>query len=70
MEKSKLSWYYSVACDRAHQVIDDLYESVHNDEGLPVECVEIIEQSVSRISDNLEEELSLIKSALDEYLES
>jgi len=70
MEKSKLSWYYATACNRAHDVIDELYESIHSEEGLPQECVEIIDQSMERVALNIEEELSLIKSALDEHLES
>jgi len=70
METSKLSWYYSIACERAHEVIDEFYESLHSEEGLPEECKEIVEGAMERIAENIDEELSLIKSALDEYTES
>ena len=70
MEKSKLSWYYSVACDRAQDVVSELYEALHDEEGNPVVCIEVIEESVTRVGESITEELSLIKSILDEYIES
>ena len=69
MEISKLSWYYATACERAHDVIDEFYESIHSEEGLPKECIELIDKSMERVANSIEEELSLIKSALDEHLE-
>tara|TARA_R100000541_G_scaffold24712_1_gene34405 strand:+ start:5048 stop:5263 length:216 start_codon:yes stop_codon:yes gene_type:complete len=70
MEISKLSWYYATACNRVHTVVDEFYESVHTEEGLPQECRDVIDQAMERVTVNIEEELSLIKSALDEHLES
>ena len=70
METSKLSWYYATACNRAHDAIDEFYESIHSEEGLPQECIDIVDKSMERVANNIEEELSLIKSALDEHLES
>ena len=31
----KISWYYHHACDRIHEIIDDLYEALHKEEGIP-----------------------------------
>jgi len=70
MEISKLSWYYATACERAHDVIDEFYESIHSEEGLPQECIDLVDKSMERVANNIEEELSLIKSVLDEHLES
>ncbi len=70
MEISKLSWYYATACDRVHTVVDEFYETGHTEEGLPQECQHIKAQAIERVTENIDEELSLIKSALDEHLES
>ena len=69
MEKSKLSFYYHLACDRAHTLLDDLYEALHEDDGEPVIEAEIINASIEAVSNVIREELSIIKSALDEYTE-
>ena len=69
MEKSKLSFLYHLACDRAHALLDDLYESLHDEDGNPVIEAEIINTSVESVSTVIREELSIIKSALDEYTE-
>ena len=70
MEKSKLSFYYNLACDRAHIVLDDLYESLHDEDGNPVIDLTLIESSIQAVSNVISEELSIIKTALDEHEES
>jgi len=70
MEKSKLSFFYHLACDRVHDAIDDLYESLHNEDGEPILESDIINSSTEAVSNVVREELSIIKTALDEYAES
>lgn len=70
MEKSKLSFFYHLACDRVHDAIDDLYESLHNEDGEPILESDIINSSTEAVSNVVREELSIIKTALDEYTES
>ena len=48
MELSKLSWYYHHACDRIHEIIDDLYEALHNEEGVPMELTGEVEEARGR----------------------
>tara|TARA_R100000149_G_C5833812_1_gene108387 strand:- start:64 stop:291 length:228 start_codon:yes stop_codon:yes gene_type:complete len=69
MEKSKLSFYYHLACDRVHIVLDDLYESLHDDDGDPIMDPALIESSIQAASSVINEELSIIKTALDEHSE-
>ena len=70
MEKSKLSFFYHLACDRVHEAIDDLYESLHDEDGKPILESDIINSSTEAVSNVVREELSIIKTALDEYTES
>ena len=70
MEKSKLSFFYHLACDRVHEAIDDLYESLHDEDGNPILESDIINSSTEAVSNVVREELSIIKTALDEYTES
>ena len=70
MEKSKLSFFYHLACDRVHDAIDDLYESLHNEDGEPILESDTINSSTEAVSNVVREELSIIKTALDEYTES
>ena len=69
MEKSKLSFYYHLACDRSHKILDDLYESLHDEDGQPIIDHSIIESSIEAVSNVINEELSIIKESLDEYSE-
>ncbi len=67
METSKLSSYYYLACDRIHQVVDDLYEAVHDEVGLPVETSEEVEEAIDGVKSLIWHEIDLIKSAVDEF---
>ena len=66
METSKLSWYYHHACDRIHQVIDDLYEDLHKETGIPKEELSLVEEAMEGVKAAIYQELDLIKSAVDE----
>ena len=67
METSKLSEYFFLACDRIHQVIDDLYESLHDEDGESLLKAEEVEQAMEGIKSAIYQELDLIKSVVDEY---
>ena len=67
MELSKLSWYYHHACDRIHEIIDDLYEALHKEEGIPLELTGEVEEAMEGVKAAIYQELDLIKSAVDEH---
>ena len=67
MELSKLSWYYHHACDRIHEIIDALYEALHNEEGVPMELTGEVEEAMEGVKTAIYHELDLIKTAVDEH---
>ena len=67
MEISKLRAYYHLACDRIHQIVDDLYEAVHDEVGLPLETSEEVEEALKDVKSLIWHEIDLIKSAVDEF---
>jgi hypothetical protein len=67
MELSKLSWLYFHACDAMHQVVDDLYESLHNDEGEPLERRSRVDEAMEGVKMALLQELDLITSSASEH---
>jgi len=67
METSKLSWYYFYACDRIHDIIDDLYEALHKETGLPKEKLSHVEEAMEGVKAAIYQELDLIKTAVDEH---
>tara|TARA_R100000406_G_C3038972_1_gene105434 strand:+ start:391 stop:603 length:213 start_codon:yes stop_codon:yes gene_type:complete len=67
MEKSKLSWMYFHACDRMHQVIDDLYEALHEEEGEPLETKSRVDEAMDGVKMALYQELDLISSSASEH---
>jgi|TARA_R100000458_G_C8215873_1_gene201853 hypothetical protein len=67
MEISKLSWYYYHACDKIHEIVDDLYEALHKEEGVPMELTGEVEEAMEGVRTAIYHELDLIKSAVDEH---
>ena len=67
MEISKLSWYYYHACDNIHEIVDDLYEALHKEEGVPMELTGEVEEAMEGVKRAIYHELDLIKSAVDEH---
>jgi len=67
MELSKLSWYYHHACDRIHEIIDDLYEALHKEEGIPLELTGEVEEAMEGVKTAIYHELDLINTAVDEH---
>ena len=67
MEPSKISSYYLLACDRVHQVVDELYEYLHDENGEPIKELESVVAFVTSSRKQIHEELDLIKSIVSEY---
>tara|TARA_R100001510_G_scaffold19806_1_gene17266 strand:+ start:1065 stop:1277 length:213 start_codon:yes stop_codon:yes gene_type:complete len=67
VETSKLSSYYYLACDRIHQIVDDLYEAIHDESGLPLDTSEEVEEALKDVKSFIWHEIDLIKSAVDEF---
>jgi hypothetical protein len=67
METSKLSWYYHHACDKIHEVIDDLYEALHQETGIPKEELRLVEEAMEGVKTAIYQELDLIKTVVDEH---
>tara|TARA_B100000963_G_scaffold279973_1_gene248445 strand:- start:1042 stop:1263 length:222 start_codon:yes stop_codon:yes gene_type:complete len=66
MEKSKISWYYFYACDKIHDVIDDLYEALHEETGIPKERIGLVDEAMEGVKSAIYQELDLIKSIANE----
>lgn len=67
MKTSRLSQLFFIACDRIHQAVDDLYESIHSESGEPIRDLESIEDALTELKTAVYHELDLIKSAVDEH---
>lgn len=67
MEISKLSWMFHLACDRIHQTIDDLYEALHDESGVPMQNWDQVEEAMEEVKTAIYHELDLIKSSIDEH---
>ncbi len=67
MKTSKVSEYFYIACDRIHQIIDELYESLHDEEGIALLSSDQIEESMEGVKNAVYQELDLIKSIVEEY---
>ena len=67
MEISKLSGMFHLACDRIHEIIDDLYEALHDESGVPMQNWDQVEEAMDEVKTAIYHELDLIKSSLDEH---
>jgi hypothetical protein len=67
MEISKLSMMYFIACDRMHQIVDDLYEALHEELGEPLGEWEKVEEAMDGVNLAIYQELDLIKTAVHEH---
>lgn len=67
MEISRVSSYYFIACDRVHEVMDDLYEALHDLNGNPNTDLESVIDVVANSRKEIYEELDMIKSIVAEY---
>jgi hypothetical protein len=67
MKISRLSELYFIACSRIHETIDELYEALHDESGVPISERETVTEAISELKTALYYELDLIKSATDEH---
>ncbi len=67
MNPSRLSQLYFIACDRIHQVVDDLYEAIHTEAGVALKNKESVDSAVNEVKTAIYQELDLIKTAADEH---
>ena len=67
MDAYRLSYYYLIACDRVHQVMDDLYEALHDENGDTLYDTESVIDVVSSTRKEIYEELDFMKSIVAEY---
>lgn len=69
MKPEKLSELYSLACLNSHELLDELYESVHTPDGDPLVTPEELKQVKQKYLAKIRHELELIQSASEEYNE-
>ncbi len=69
MKPQKLSEMYCLACINAHELLDELYESIHNSDGTPLVSPEEVKSVRGRYLAKIRHELELIQSASDEASE-
>ena len=67
MEISRVSSYYFFACNRVHDVMDELYEALHDLDGTPNTDLESVIDVVANSRKQIYEELDMIKSIVAEY---
>lgn len=67
MNKKKLSGLYFLATNNAHQLVTELYESLHNKDGEPVTHPEMISSLRQSYTAKIRQELDLILTAAQEY---
>jgi hypothetical protein len=70
MDKNKLGELYSLATQRMHDLIDELYENLHNESGEPKDTEAQVTLETSKIIRAVRSELDLIKTSALEYYES
>lgn len=69
MEKEKIGELYNLACLNAHKLLDELYESVHTNDGDPLVTPSEIKSVRQKYLAKIRHELELIQTAADENSE-
>lgn len=69
-ERQELGRSFSVATIRAHKLIDDLYESLFDANGNPIEHPGKVVNLISSIRQQLGYEFDMIREASNQYYES
>jgi hypothetical protein len=67
MEQSKLSEYYAIATDRSMRVMVDLYESLHNESGNPIEDHQKVSEEINKAMTLMKHEMDLCTEAVKEF---
>ena len=63
MDNKELGRLYGMACANAHDLIDQLYESIHTDSGMPITDPERVKSLRVAYQAKIRYELELIQSA-------
>lgn len=66
MDSAKLSHLYFIASSRSTEVLNELYENLHNKEGVPIDEYDEVKALVQSAIKEIRQELSLIYSAVEE----
>lgn len=69
MDKQELSRLYCISTSNAHDVLDELYEAIHNHEGDPIKDSARIKSIKQSFIFKIRQELDLIQTACDEFTE-
>lgn len=69
MKTDRLSELYHLACARSQEVLVDLYEDLHDEDGQPIvhDDLDSIKSRVQQAVKEIRTELSLINSAVEEF---
>jgi len=70
MTQAELSQLYFRAAARIHDLANEMYENLHQPNGLPVESQEEVATITNKYSRWYRSELDFIRSSIQEYLES
>lgn len=68
--KEELGGSYAIACDRAHRLIANFYESLFDRDGSPKENSGEVANNITALRQQLNLELDLIREAAYQYHES
>jgi len=67
MTKDKLSMMYMIATMRVHQVTSNMYESLHDLDGDPLEDVDAVKELITEFKKAVIEEISLALASTQEF---
>lgn len=60
----------STATNRMHQLVTDLYEALHTDNGNPQTRIDVVIGMTNNFRRLINEELDLVRESVTQYLES
>jgi hypothetical protein len=66
IDDRELSWIYYIATSRAAQVTEELYNSLHTQDGKPIDDPEAVKLLVDLHMKKVKAEVDLIKTAAEE----
>ncbi len=67
MTKDKLSMMYMIATMRVHQVTSNMYESLHDLDGDPLEDADAVKELITEFKKAVIEEISLALASTQEF---
>lgn len=67
MDSNELSRFYCLATTKAHKVVDEFYEELHNKKGEPITNPAEVKSLKQSYIFKIRQELDLIQASVDEY---